>query len=83
MFGVERTLLVFKLVYRRILEIGSHSGSSFNKVTDMDWARARYTATSMNMTVDLDTGHTYNDTTEKAVVVVSPLSALISDQIEC
>ena len=36
----------------------------------------------MNMTVDLDTDPTYEDTAEKAVVVVSPLSALISDQME-
>ena len=38
------------------------------------------------MAVDLDkdpqTDPTYEDTTEKAVVVVSPLNALISDQIE-
>ena len=34
------------------------------------------------MTVDLDTDPTYEDTTEKAVVVVSPLNGLISDQME-
>ena len=34
------------------------------------------------MTVDLDTDPTYEDTTENAVVVVSPLSALTSDQME-
>ena len=38
--------------------------------------------TSMNMTVYLDTDPTYEDTTEKAVVVVLPLNALISDQME-
>ena len=37
----------------------------------------------MNMTVDLDTDPIYEDsTTEKAVVVVLPLNALISDQME-
>ena len=36
-----------------------------------------------NMTVDLDTDPTYEDTTEKGVVVVSPLNGLISDQMEC
>ena len=35
------------------------------------------------LTVDLDTDPTYEHTTEKAVVGVSPLSALISDQMEC
>ena len=36
----------------------------------------------MNMTVDLDTYPIYEDTKEKAVVVVSPLSTFISDQME-
>ena len=36
----------------------------------------------MTMTVDLDTDPTYEDTTKQAVVVVSPLDALISDQME-
>ena len=54
--------------------------SSFNN--DKGRAKARDTATSMNMAVDLDTDLTYEDTTEEAVVVVSPLSALISDQME-
>ena len=45
-------------------------------------AKARDTATSINMAVDLDTYTTYEDTTEKAVVVVSPLNTLVSDQIE-
>ena len=49
---------------------------------DKGRTRARGTATSMNMTVDLDTDPTYEDTTEKAVVVVLPLNALISDQME-
>ena len=49
-------------------------------------ARARDTATTMNMTVDLDTdlqtNPTNEDTTGKGVVVVSPLNALIWDQME-
>ena len=57
-----------------------------NKVKDKGRARARDTATSMNMTVDLDTDRqtdpTYEDTTEKAVLVISPLNALMSDQME-
>ena len=36
----------------------------------------------MNMTVDLDTDPSYEDKTEKAVAVVLPLNALISDQME-
>ena len=36
----------------------------------------------MNMAVDLDTDPTYEDTTEKAVVVVSLLKTLVSDQME-
>ena len=36
----------------------------------------------MNMIVDFDTDPTYEDPTEKAVVVVSPLNTLISDQME-
>ena len=43
-------------------------------------------STSMNMTVDLDTDPqtdpTYEDTTDKAFVVVSPLNVLVSDPIE-
>ena len=56
MFGVDWSLT---LAYCRILEIGSHSGSSSEKVKvkDKGRARARDTATSMNMTVDLGTGH--------------------------
>ena len=58
--------------------------TSFYK--DKGRARARDIATSKNMTVDLDTDpqtdHTYEDTTEKAVVVVSLLNTLISDQME-
>ena len=54
-----------------------------NKVKDKGWARPRDTTTSNEHdTVYLDTDPTYEDTTEKAVVVVSPLSALISDQME-
>ena len=49
---------------------------------DKGRTRARDTATSMNMTVDLDTDPTYEDTTEQAVVVVLPLNALIPDQME-
>ena len=60
----------------------SHSGSSLNNVKDKDRAKARNTATSVNMAVDLDTDPTYEDKTEKAVVVVSPLNTLISDQME-
>ena len=70
------------LAYCQILEIVSHSGSSFNKVKDNNRERARDTATYMNMTVDLDTDSTYKGTTEKAAVVVSPLNALILDQME-
>ena len=82
MFGVERTLLVFKFSLLIDIEIGSHSESSFNNVKDKDRAKARDTAASMNMAVDLDTDPTYEDTTEKAVVVVSPLNTLVSDQME-
>ena len=49
---------------------------------DKGRTRAQDTETSMNMTVDLDTDPTYEDTTEKAVVVVLLLNALISDQME-
>ena len=76
MFGVERTLLVFKF---SLLNIGKvWCFISFwiflNKVKDKGMARAQDKVTSMNMTVDLDTDSqtapTYKDTTEKAVVVV-------------
>ena len=57
-----------------------------NKVKDNGRARARDTATYMNMTFDLDTdphtNTTYEDTTEEAFVVVSQVTALISYQIE-
>ena len=82
MFGLERTLLVFKFSLLIDIETGSHSESSFNNVKDIDRAKARDTATSMNMAVDLDTDLTYENTTEKVVVVVSPLSTLVSDQME-
>ena len=56
------------------------------KDKDKGRARARDTATPMNMTIDLDTelqtDPTYEDTTEKAVEVCLPLSALISDQMK-
>ena len=38
--------------YLLIYFLGSHSGSSLNKVKDQDRAKARDTATSMNMTVE-------------------------------
>ena len=66
MFGVEKTLLVFNLILDLLLTtiyIHNNKGRT----------RARDTATSMNMTVDLDTDPTYEDTTEQAVVVVLPL----------
>ena len=63
------------LTHCRLLEIGSHSGSSFNKVKDKGRA-------SMNIVFDLDTDPTYKDTAEKAVVVVSPLNSFISDQMD-
>ena len=83
MFGMEkRHYWSLNLAHCQILEIGSHS--SFNNYTTRPIrTRARDTATSMNMTVYLDTDPTYEDTTEKAVVVVLPLNALISDQMEC
>ena len=56
-----------------------------NNFKDKGRARARETATSMNMKVNLDTypqaDPTCEDTTEKAVMVVSPLSAF-SDQMK-
>ena len=73
MFGVEKTLLVFNLILDHLL-------TTIHK--DKGRARARDAATSMNMTVDLDTDPTYEDTTEQAVVVVLPLNALIPDQME-
>ena len=71
MFGVERTLLVFKFSLNINIDIRNwisfrHSGSSFNN--DKGRAKARDTATSMNMVVDMDTDPTYEDTTGKAVV---------------
>ena len=56
----------------------------FYKSRARDTARSR--SGSMNMTVDFDrdalTDPTLEDTTAKAVLVVSPLNALISDQME-
>ena len=85
MFGEERTLLVSKF---SLMDIGKvwcfisfwrDLDLLLNKVKDKGRARARETATSMNMTVNLDTypqaDPTYEDATEKAVMVVSPLSA--------
>ena len=82
MFGMERTLVVLKFSPLIDIETGSDSGSYFNNVKDKDRAKARDTATSINMAVDLDTDPTYEDTTEKAFVVVSPLNTLVSDQME-
>ena len=78
----KRRYWSLNLAFCRILEIESHSGSSLNNYKDKGTTRARDTATSTNMKVDLDTDPIYEDTTEKAVVVVLPLNALISDQME-
>ena len=75
MFGVEKTLLVFNLILDLLL-------TTIHNYKDKGRTRARDTATSMNMTVGLDTDPTYEDTTEQAVVVVLPLNALIPDQME-
>ena len=77
MFGVEKTLLIFNLILDLLLTTIHNY-----KDTDKGRTRARDTATSMNMTVDLDTDPTYEDTTEQAVVVVLPFNALIPDQME-
>ena len=58
---------------------------SFNNYTqgqgqDKSWRHSNIP--SINMTVDLDTDPTYEDTTEQAVLVVLPLNALIPDQME-
>ena len=74
MFGVEKTSLVFNLILDLL--------STMHNYKDKGRTRARDTATSMNMTVDLDKDPTYDDTTEQAVVVVLPLNALIPDQME-
>ena len=75
MFGVEKTLLVFNLILDLLL-------TTIHNYKDKGRTRAQDTATSVNMTVDLDTDPTYEDTTEQAVVVVLPLNALIPDQME-
>ena len=75
MFGVEKTLLVFNLILDLLL-------TTIHNYKDKVRTRARDTATSMNMTVDLDTDPTYEDTTEQAVVVVLPLNALIPDKMD-
>ena len=77
MFGVERTSLVFK--FNLLPDIGNWSSFWIFSGQDLE---IQVTTTSMNMTVDLDTDPIYEDTTEKAVEVVSPLNALISDQME-
>ena len=65
MFGVEKTLLVFNLIL-------SHLLTTIHNYKDKGRARTRGTAASINMTVDLNTDPTYEDTTEQAVVVVYP-----------
>ena len=82
MFGVERTLLVFKF---SLLNIGKvWCFISFwifsNKVKDKGRARARDKVTSMNMTVDLDTDPQTDP--RESCRSGSPLNALISDQME-
>ena len=74
---MEKTLLVFNLILDLLL-----TTRPIHNCKDKGRTRARDTATSMNMTVDLDTDPTYEDTTEQAVLVVLPLNALIPDQME-
>ena len=68
-------LLVFNLILDLLL-------TTIHNYKDKGRTRALDTRTSMNMTVDLDTDPTYEDTTEQAVVVGLPLSALTPDQME-
>ena len=83
MFGMERTLLVFK--FSPLIDvdlIGTYSGLDL-----LSTNLARDTATANiderdSSSVDFDTYPTYEYTTEKAVIVVSPLNTLISDQME-
>ena len=81
----ELKLLPIGLVWARFLTKQSRCiliADDVNVTIRFNRKKARDTATSMNMGVDLDTDPTYEDTTEKAVVVVSPLNTLISDQME-
>ena len=88
MFGMEKTLLVFQFSLLIDVDLIAHwillfwPGSSFNKSKTRAGSRYSNINERDSSSVDFDTYPTYEYTTEKAVIVVSPLNTLISDQME-